>query len=507
MKRILLIILSVTALHSGLFAQNSIKFDGAVGTDVIVDSTKLSWSGLTSMTYTMWAKGDWSQGNNYIFDIADANGYNNGSNAFRYGVYEFNGNFGVTVFFNGRSASSEINANQLPTNEWFHVAATVNRTQNQGNFKTFQLSLFINGEQVQQANLQVNSATVSELFLSQGSNIRLGSRFTATANSNLNGNIDQLIFYNRALSQAEITEMVCNDTKPSNGQILYYNFNSGSGNTVYDLSNTGANGTMSRTVAWDNEFVNELSKAPAADFNYSTIHPSLDVMFRDSSSAAVSYKWMFGDGDSSVQRNPNHTYAKEGTYQVSLTTTDICGKVSPKKLKDVVVVCPAAKATFISVPTDRKIDVEANKLGVTKFTWNYGDGTPLDTSSTLNKSSHIYANYGTYNVCLYVESPCGMDTLCEEITLNALGIAKNNMTNLWSVYPNPASTQLNIQIQSADLGSVDVIIRDLQGRVVMQSTIENERQTTLDISGYESGVYSIELRSENDWSTKKFMVD
>jgi PKD repeat protein len=39
----------------------------------------------------------------------------------------------------------------------------------------------------------------------------------------------------------------------------------------------------------------------------------------------ASYQWDFGDGGSSSQANPSHTYADAGTYQVSLTVTDAGG--------------------------------------------------------------------------------------------------------------------------------------------------------------------------------------
>lgn len=42
----------------------------------------------------------------------------------------------------------------------------------------------------------------------------------------------------------------------------------------------------------------------------------------DSDGSIVSYQWSFGDGNSSTQANPSHTYAAAGSYNVSLTVTD-----------------------------------------------------------------------------------------------------------------------------------------------------------------------------------------
>ncbi|MBC7863066.1 MAG: T9SS type A sorting domain-containing protein [Bacteroidia bacterium] len=58
--------------------------------------------------------------------------------------------------------------------------------------------------------------------------------------------------------------------------------------------------------------------------------------------------------------------------------------------------------------------------------WNYGDGSPLDTAYN---PKHIYAASGNYNVCSYVHTTCGIDTVCGMVsvcvpsasTINAVG--------------------------------------------------------------------------------------
>lgn len=46
-----------------------------------------------------------------------------------------------------------------------------------------------------------------------------------------------------------------------------------------------------------------------------------------SGTAPYAYAWNFGDGSSSTQANPEHTYVKPGIYNVTLTVTDANGKV------------------------------------------------------------------------------------------------------------------------------------------------------------------------------------
>ena len=64
-----------------------------------------------------------------------------------------------------------------------------------------------------------------------------------------------------------------------------------------------------------------LSTVP--DFTFTT--SDLTATFTDNSILAVSYSWDFGDGGSSTEISPTHTYTASGTYDVTLTTTNEAG--------------------------------------------------------------------------------------------------------------------------------------------------------------------------------------
>ncbi|MBB6237388.1 PKD repeat protein [Pedobacter sp. AK013] len=46
--------------------------------------------------------------------------------------------------------------------------------------------------------------------------------------------------------------------------------------------------------------------------------PNYSFGFKDTSTGAISWEWSFGDGAKSTLQNPNHTYANEGAYNVTL---------------------------------------------------------------------------------------------------------------------------------------------------------------------------------------------
>lgn len=63
---------------------------------------------------------------------------------------------------------------------------------------------------------------------------------------------------------------------------------------------------------------------PAAAFSQST--SGATVQFTDQSTISpTAWTWDFGDGNSSTQQNPSHTYGMDGDYQVCLIASSICG--------------------------------------------------------------------------------------------------------------------------------------------------------------------------------------
>lgn len=65
------------------------------------------------------------------------------------------------------------------------------------------------------------------------------------------------------------------------------------------------------------------STEPVADFGVT--ESGLSVSFTNSSSDGLSYVWDFGDGDSSTVAEPQHEFAAEGSYDVTLTVINDCG--------------------------------------------------------------------------------------------------------------------------------------------------------------------------------------
>jgi hypothetical protein len=70
---------------------------------------------------------------------------------------------------------------------------------------------------------------------------------------------------------------------------------------------------------------------------------------------------------------------------------------------------------------------------------------------------------------------------------NNVGINETSRDNLFSVFPNPAQSIINVKTDSKLLGSVYSII-DNKGRIVQTGKINSEN-TTIELGNLSSGIY------------------
>lgn len=157
------------------------------------------------------------------------------------------------------------------------------------------------------------------------------------------------------------------------------------------------------------------------DFNLEDINPGFtttthicppsEITFNDTSTGAVSWVWDFGDGTSSTSKNPDHVYEKSGYYSIKLTVTNSQG-CSYTLLKNDAVKVNALEGKISWTGNDSvfptTLKFTSNSVGATKWTWNFGDSTALDTQQN---PSHYYADSGKYKITLIISNGTCQDTL------------------------------------------------------------------------------------------------
>lgn len=132
----------------------------------------------------------------------------------------------------------------------------------------------------------------------------------------------------------------------------------------------------------------------------------LTVQFTDTSTGnqPLAWLWDFGDGSTSSQQHPAHTYMGPGSYSVSLQTS--IGDQSWSELKnDLIVVSPAPLVPqFTASPTEvivgQPVSFFDASSGVTPtaWLWDFGDGN----SSTAQDPVHVYTAPANPTVSLSV---------------------------------------------------------------------------------------------------------
>ena len=125
----------------------------------------------------------------------------------------------------------------------------------------------------------------------------------------------------------------------------------------------------------------------------------------DTDGSITGYKWVFGDGASSTEIKPKHTYLHAGTYTVTLTVTDNRGATgAATTTAKIVGNPPVANASgpyfgYENHPVSFNGSHSTDSDGyITKWEWRFGDGS----NGTGMKPTHTYTHKGSYTVTLTV---------------------------------------------------------------------------------------------------------
>lgn len=136
--------------------------------------------------------------------------------------------------------------------------------------------------------------------------------------------------------------------------------------------------------------------------------------FQDNSSVPAPYiidgwDWDFGDGNTSTDQNPSHTYAAPGTYNVTLTASSDIGCGSSTTFPVVVNEIPVANFTSDQVCANSATTfTDQSTVGNAMIdTWEWDILNDNTTEYTTQNPQHTFTSGGVYDVSLFVESDKG----------------------------------------------------------------------------------------------------
>ncbi|HET6992959.1 MAG TPA: T9SS type A sorting domain-containing protein, partial [Bacteroidia bacterium] len=133
-------------------------------------------------------------------------------------------------------------------------------------------------------------------------------------------------------------------------------------------------------------------------------------------------------------------------------------------------------ATFLIVTTD-------NLSGIAVCHFNLSDITAVTEGQS-------YLNLNTVNDSVVIDPS------------HPAGVPEPAMSSQFSLYPNPANTNVTVQTNSP---ATSIEICDMLGRTI-SSTVPNSNSTTINTSTLAEGVYLLRVKNKNSISTQKLSV-
>ncbi|MGB9724421.1 MAG: PKD domain-containing protein [Chloroflexia bacterium] len=151
-----------------------------------------------------------------------------------------------------------------------------------------------------------------------------------------------------------------------------------------------------------------VTAVPEVSFEHGPNPSCGQVTFTNTTSGGTSFLWDFGDGTTSTETNPVHTYASGGFYTVTLTAWGVggCADTAASTQEIWTGVHGVETGVFPSFPVPGEVvtfTATARGTPPIAFTWDLGDGEygfgPVVT--------HTYATTGTFTVLLTAANACG----------------------------------------------------------------------------------------------------
>lgn len=197
----------------------------------------------------------------------------------------------------------------------------------------------------------------------------------------------------------------------------------GSYNVILTVRNGGSCNNVSAPV------VVTVKSTPVSTFTFNSAScTSTNVTFTNTSTlngTAGAYLWNFGDGNTSTQENPAHTYGASGTYNVTLTITDAvsgCSNTSAVSIITVGSLPPVLSFTMspLNGCSPRTVTFTNTSTGASpasNYDWDFGNGNAL--TGVKDPPTQLY-HQGTYTIRLISGNACGIDTLYQTLTVDTL---------------------------------------------------------------------------------------
>lgn len=254
---------------------------------------------------------------------------------------------------------------------------------------------------------------------------------------------------------------------------------------------------------------------PVAEFSGSPteIEEGQTVKFKNQSTNATSYIWLFDGGTpaTSEEENPSVVYNKAGKYDVTLKAISTSGETVKTKEKYITVkkaAVVAPEANFEGTPQKIKKgetvsfkDLSTNNP--TSWLWVFEGGSPA--TSTEQNPVITYNETGKYDVQLTATNEGGSNVKKAEDYIEVIvNDAIQDVVAKTGIIIRPQNGTKQIVIE-ANAPIKAIVLYDINGRTVLK-TNPNELRSTIDLSALSEGIYTISIKTKKATRTEKIHI-
>ncbi len=228
----------------------------------------------------------------------------------------------------------------------------------------------------------------------------------------------------------------------------------------------------------------------------------------------IAQTWDFGDGNTTTDPNPAHTYALEGNYIVTLTgiTADGCSSSYSMNLLSTPEAYYSDECQALFVPVINGLNVgfyDVSWGNAVAHAWDFGDGT----SSSEAFAGKIYSQEGIYRVTLSITTDNGCTSRFSTIINLAEGVIRGDAGSAailvntspglkqfqgLSLAPNPAREQVSLIFTQPVDGEVFVSVISMNGQEAWREKVlvtSSAQRIELPLNGLAPGFYIVKASS------------
>lgn len=139
------------------------------------------------------------------------------------------------------------------------------------------------------------------------------------------------------------------------------------------------------------------------------------VTFTNLSANAIGWEWNFGDGNTSTDETPAHTYQNSGNYSIGLTITADNNCTYSTTVNNFISITNNPVSNFSLSNTSNcaplNIQFVNQSTNATSWLWEFGDGN----TATLQNPIHTYITNNSYTITLHAYNASGCEAVSQHL--------------------------------------------------------------------------------------------